>query len=84
MNAEQSCESPMPMIFGCDKVFILSSHWSAVLAGRNRLYLNHDIALLSPTFTKGDDGAVHGAFVSWPDHAFQQTSTASLFIVSNS
>ena len=38
MNAKQSCESPMPMIFGCDKVFILSSYWSAVLAGRNQLF----------------------------------------------
>ena len=38
MNAKQSCESPMPMIFGCDKVFILSSCWSAVLAGRNQLF----------------------------------------------
>lgn len=38
MNAEQSCESPMPMIFGCDNVLILSSYWSAVLAGRNQLF----------------------------------------------
>ena len=25
------------------------------------LYLNHDIAFPSPTLTKADDGAVHGA-----------------------
>ena len=42
------------------------------------LYFDCDAVFSSLTLTKADGRAAHGTHNLWPDHAFQQASTASL------